>query len=109
MLDERWCTRNLDLLPADEREVFTNEATQACALKKDMVTHNISRVQALGQPIAPFDAMNGGKDSKGPKGDRDSGLPEKLILCRPAESHVLSGLCQQQLSPSVNFYPSAYE
>ena len=92
MIDNRWCGRNLDLLPPNVQEVFVNEATHACAFKRDMVAHNIFRVRQLNQPIAPIDAISSGKDARGRAGDKESGLPDKIIFCRAANSHVLTGL-----------------
>ena len=77
-----WCTRNFDMLPIEEQNLFAKEATLACAYKRDMVAHNISKVQALGQPIAPLNASNSGQDATGPKADDKSNLHNKLILCR---------------------------
>jgi hypothetical protein len=75
-------TRSLDNLHPEERDDFINHATLACAYKKDTVQHNVTHVKALGQPVAPIYADSKPNQACGERGDADSGLPSKLILCR---------------------------
>ena len=78
----KWSTRSLDLLPPAEREDFINNGILACALKIDMLAHNIGRVKAIGHPIAFINSVN----TKGPAaseiGDKETGLPKNLIICK---------------------------
>ena len=78
---KKWQSRTLDLLPPDEKQDFIDNGILACARKKDMVNHNIEKVQSIGQPVAPIFAQNTGEGGR-ELADRDSGLIGKIILCR---------------------------
>ena len=59
----KWRSRSLDMLPPDERQTFLNDGLLACALKKDMVQHNIRKVKDLGQPVAPIFAVSSPREA----------------------------------------------
>lgn len=84
--------RALDILPPTERESFLDRGILACAYKKDMVHHNVNRIKAIGQPVAPISAVSTPRQACGELGDKDSGLPSKLILCRQAKFRLTANL-----------------
>jgi ATP-dependent DNA helicase PIF1 len=88
----KWMTRSLVNLHPEEREEFVKHATLACAYKKDMVQRNVTRVKAIGQPVAPISADSKPNQACGERGDSDSGLPSKLILCRTAKFRLTANL-----------------
>ena len=49
-----WRGRYLNMLSATEKAIFLDNAILACARKKDMIKHNIAKVKANRQPIAPI-------------------------------------------------------
>jgi ATP-dependent DNA helicase PIF1 len=77
----RWQCRTLDTLPTVEKAAFLKHGTLACALKKDMVNHNQSKVRELQQPIALIKAVNNQKAEGNKEGD-EGGLPTTLSSAR---------------------------
>jgi hypothetical protein len=55
---QRWQCRSLDALPEEEKNAFYKDGILACALKKDMVAHNLKKVCYLKQLIALIKASN---------------------------------------------------
>ena len=45
------------MLPPDERNLFLNHTTLAYVLKRHMVPHNVYRIKAIGNPVAPIAAL----------------------------------------------------
>jgi hypothetical protein len=78
----RWRLRSLHLLPPSEQEEFRKNATLACALKKDMVHHNVTKVKSNNEPIAPIFAVSCPKEARKESSERSSGLVSKIILSR---------------------------
>ena len=81
---DRWTTRDLAKLSAEEKTHFQNYAVKLCSMKKDTRSFNISHLKALQQPCFKIKAIN----SKG-AGTADSatakGLPKELVLCKNAK------------------------
>jgi hypothetical protein len=78
----RWQSRTLDLLPPEEQESSRQNATLACAIKADMVQHNIAKVKANGQPIAPIYAVSSPKEACKASAERACGLGNKIVLSK---------------------------
>ena len=78
----RWHSRALDLLPPKEQESFKQTATLACAIKADMVQHNIAKVKANGQPIAPIYAVSAPKEACKASAERSCGLGNKIVISK---------------------------
>ena len=88
----KWNDRNLDLLPSDEREAFINGGLMACARRKDMHSHNVARVKAIGNPIAPITADSSPPAARGEINDKDASLPHNIILCEGAKVRLTDNL-----------------
>ena len=88
----RWRTRALDLLPATERKAFLDEAILACALKKDMVAHNVQKVKATGHPVAPISALSRPARAATENSDRSCNLLSKIILSRESTVRLTANL-----------------
>jgi hypothetical protein len=89
---QKWRSRTLDLLPPEERNNFQENGILACALKKDMVQHNIAKVKATGCPVAPISAQNNSKEAAKESSDRACGLVSKLIISRQTVFRLTSNL-----------------
>jgi DNA replication protein DnaC len=88
----RWRSRSLDLLPENEQRAFFEKGILACALKKDMVTHNIMKVKANEEPIAPVFAESAPRQAKAESSERASGLISKIIISRKTVFRLTSNL-----------------
>ena len=89
---KKWKQRSLDLLPLDEKQSFLDDGVLACALKKDMVQHNINKVRGTGNPIAPILAQSSPKEASKEVSDRACGLASKIILSRGTVFRLTSNL-----------------
>jgi ATP-dependent DNA helicase PIF1 len=88
----KWQCRSMDKLEPEERQDFLQNGLLACALKKDMVQHNIAKVKDTGNPIAPIFASNSSKEAARDSSDRACGLVSKIILSRGAVFRLTSNL-----------------
>ena len=79
---QRWKNRAFHDLPTAEKEEFIHHGIRACALKKDMVQHNIMKVKALGTPVALISAEDQPSELPKNSAERSSGLPSHLLLSR---------------------------
>lgn len=91
----KWRSRTLDLLPPDERHDFLDNGVLACALKKDMVHHNIRKVKDNGKHIAPIFAETHPKEANKDSSDRLCGLPSKILLSKKTVFRLTSNLWTQ--------------
>ena len=98
----KWQDRNLDLLPSEEREAFINGGLMACARRDDMHSHNVARVKAIGNPIAPITADSSPPAARGPINDKDASLPHKIILCEGAKVRLTDNLWVDAGRPFTN-------
>ena len=57
-----------------------------------MVSHNITRVKALDQPVAPIFAESKSKDAKKESANKACGLSSKIILCKEATFQLISNI-----------------
>ena len=87
-----WKDRNLDMMPSAEREAFINGGLMACARRKDMHAHNVARVKALGNIVAPIMADSSPREARGESNDKDASLPHKIILCVGAKIRLTDNL-----------------
>ena len=88
----KWKDRNLDILPPAEREAFIKGGLMACARRKDMHSHNVDRVRALGKDIAPIVADSSPPEARGEQNDKEASLPHKIILCEGAKIRLTDNL-----------------
>ena len=88
----RWRSRALELLSENEQQQFFKTGILACALKKDMVSHNIKKVKDNHKPIAPIVAMSTPKDACHESSERASGLISKIIISRNTLFRLTSNL-----------------
>jgi hypothetical protein len=88
----RWRSRTLDLLSPEEQEDFKQNGILACALKKDMVQHNIMKVKSNNEPVAPIFAVSSPKEACKESSERASGLNTKIILSRKTVFRLTSNL-----------------
>jgi hypothetical protein len=88
----RWRSRALELLPLKEQQDFFKTGILACALKKDMVKHNIMKVKDNHQPIAPITAVSTPKGACHESSERASGLISKIIISRNTVFRLTSNL-----------------
>jgi hypothetical protein len=85
-----WQCRSLDALPEEEKNAFYKDGILACALKKDMVAHNLKKVCDLKQPIALIKASNNPKaEGSRESVDAQSGLPKNIAICKGAHLQSL--------------------
>jgi len=89
---KRWRSRALDLLPPPEREVFYERGVLACALKKDMVKHNMTKVISNKTPVAPIKAISTPKAANALSSEQSSGLLSNLILSKNTTFRLTSNL-----------------
>ena len=83
---EMLCARNLNRLPAHERELFTNGTVQLFAKKQRAREYNESCLRKLGKPVAVCTAKHGGNESlaRGLDPDAFGGLQQQLRLSEGA-------------------------
>ena len=89
---KRWRSRALDLLPPDEQAEFFERGILACALKKDMVKHNMTKVCSNGTPVAPIQAISTPKEANKLSSEQSSGLLSNLILSKNTTFRLTSNL-----------------
>ena len=87
---KKWATRDLEALPAEEKQNFLDNAIYACARKVDMVAHNKRKIQELNQPIALIKSESSPASARLPKADNQSGLPSNILLCKGAKVRLIS-------------------
>ena len=87
-----WRGRDLNMLPATEKAIFLDNAILACARKKDMIKHNIAKVKANWQPIAPIVAECNCATAKSESADQAAGLPTKIIISKNTVFRLTSNL-----------------
>ena len=87
----KWQERDLEKLPQSEQAEFLDNAILACARKKDSVEHNIAKVRATGQPIAPIYAENSPKAKNLPS-DQAGNLLPNIILSKDTVFRLTSNL-----------------
>ena len=92
---QRWKARALDQLPPAEQDCFRKDAILACALKGDMLQHNIAKVKANGQPIAPIYADSAPKEACRSSAERACGLGSKIVLSKKSIFRLTSNLWTQ--------------
>ena len=89
---KRWRSRALDLLPQAEQKLFFDSGILACALKKDMVKHNVMKVKANGMPIAPVTAVSTPKEACNMSSEQSSGLLSKIIISKNTSFRLTANL-----------------
>jgi ATP-dependent DNA helicase PIF1 len=90
---QRWQCCSLDALPEEEKNAFYKDGILACALKKDMVAHNLNKVCDLKQPITLIKASNNPKaEGSRESVDAQSGLPKNIAICKGAKLRLTSNL-----------------
>jgi hypothetical protein len=87
-----WRSRSLDMLPEHEQKAFFEKGILACALKKDMVMHNIRKVNANEEPIAPVFSESSPRHTKVELSERASGLISKIIISQKTVFWLTSNL-----------------
>ena len=92
---KRWRSRTLDLLPPADQAEFFERGVLACALKKDMVKHNMSKVIANGTPVAPIKAVSTPAAANTLSSEQSSGLLANLILSKNTTFRLTSNLWTQ--------------
>jgi hypothetical protein len=79
-------------LSPKEQDEFRQNGILACALKRDMVTHNIMKVKSNQEPVAPIFAVSSPKEACKESSERSSGLVSKIILSRKTVIRLTSNL-----------------
>ena len=76
----------------NEREQFKMSAIMVCAYNKDLNEHNITRIKAIGKPIAVVKAHHICTQAANTSlsSNQDGGLPKNLILCKGMEVMLVS-------------------
>ena len=80
------------MLPATEKAIFLDNDIPACAKKKEIIKHNIDKVKANMQPIAPIVAECNCAAAKGQSADQAAGLPLKTIISKNTNFRLTSKL-----------------
>ena len=80
------------MLPATDNAIFLDNAILACAKKKEMIKHNIDKVKANMQPIAPIVAECNCAVAKSQSADQAAGLPMKTIISKNTDFRLTSKL-----------------
>ena len=88
----RWESRTLDNLSPSEKKEFIDHGIRACALKKDMVQHNIMKVKSLGTPFALISAEDHPPELTKGAAERSSGLPGHILLGQGTTVRLTSNL-----------------
>ena len=70
------------MLPPSEKAIFVDNAIIAYAKKKDMIKHNIAKVNAIRQSITPIVSECNCAAVKSESADQDAGLPMKTIISK---------------------------
>ena len=84
--------RDLNMHPATEKAIFLDNTIIACAKKKDIIKHNIDKVEANMQPIAPIVAECKCAAAKSQSADQAAGLPMKTIISKNTNFRLTSKL-----------------
>ena len=84
--------RDHNMLPATEKAIFLDNAILACVKEKEMIKHNIDKVKANMQPIAPNVADCNCAAAKSHSADQAAGLPMKTIISKNANFRMTSKL-----------------
>ena len=80
------------MLPSSEKEIFLHNAILVCDKKKEMIKHNIDKVKANLQPIAPIVAECNCAPAKSQSADQAAGLPTKTIISKNTNFTLTSKL-----------------
>jgi len=78
----RWRERTFDMMSGEVQREFVDTGILACALKKDMVAHNIMKVKANNLPVAPIFSESFPNLAKNDSSERASGLLSKIIISK---------------------------
>ena len=70
------------MLPPSEKAIFVDNAIIAYAKKKDMIKHNIAKVNANRQSITPIVSECNCAAVKSESADQDAGLPMTTIISK---------------------------
>ena len=90
----RWSTRELDTLPAEERESFQTRGVKLCSRKVDMVTFNEAGLQRTGSPILVMKALHNSRTAA--RASESQGqLPAVLPVARGAHVVLTSNIWPQ--------------
>ena len=90
-----WSGRDLNMLPATETALFLNNTILACAKKKEMIKHNIDKVKANMQPIAPHCSRVPRCSGQNQSAHQAAGLPMKTIISKNTNFRLTSKLWRE--------------
>ena len=79
----RWTERTLKKLSKEEQQSFSS-AVKACARHEDCFEYNVSRIKAVGNPVAYFPATHSSKTAGSIIFEKLYDLPRSLLLCKGA-------------------------
>ena len=78
-----------------ERKEFESNATMICAYNKDMTSYNISRIKALGNPIAIIKSENSSLTVARLLASKAQGLPSQIMLAKECEVILTTNLWKE--------------
>ena len=86
-------SRDLSLLPEEEKNEFHETAIKICAANKDLKPFNLRKLKALETPIAYFEAVNDPPGiGKSLSANRAGGLPQNTVLAEGSRVMLICNL-----------------
>ena len=93
-LDERNLMDTSKILESERNEFF-NDATMLCAYNKDLIQYNITRIKALGNPIAIIKSMNSDATVASVTATKAHGLPSQIMLAKDCKVILTTNLWRE--------------
>ena len=93
-LDERNLMDTSKILESERNEFF-NDATMLCAYNKDLIQYNITRIKALGNPIAIIKSMNSDATVASVTATKAHGLPSQIMLAKDCKVILTANLWRE--------------
>ena len=90
----RWSTRDLSILPTEEKQRFETEGVKLCAMKADMVSFNEAGLRRTGSPILVMRAVHNNATAAR-AGESKGQIPAMLPVARGASVVLTSNLWPQ--------------
>ena len=79
----------------DERNEFISNATMLCAYNKDLIQYNITRIKALGNPIAIIKSQNTDSTVASVLATKANGLPSQVMLAKECKVILTTNLWKE--------------
>ena len=88
-------SQDLKAMSKERQKYFEDNAVMICSHNKDLKKHNILKMKALEDPIAPIKAVNNCNEAKSADQSDAGGLPKNIIACKGAKMRITRNLWRE--------------